>query len=99
MPWIHRSNQVDGSWSKRFKTEAGALKSLAKFLGSETWDGEPLRSRRAYHDDFGGRHYIEEVAASVRSGRTDEAIGRAFDARECGTATKAQLALLARHHY
>lgn len=99
MPWMHRSTQIDGSSSKRFKTEAGALKSLARFLGSETWDGEPLRSGRAYHDNYGGRHYIEEAPASVTSARTDEALKRAYDARECGTATKQQLALLDRHNF
>jgi len=97
MPWIHRSAHSDGRSSKRFKTETAALASVAKSMGRDHDYGEPLQANRRYVDDNGGTHIVEEVSSSVRSAATDEALGRAYDARECGTATKRQLALLDRH--
>jgi hypothetical protein len=98
MPWYHRGEHSDGSWYKFFSTEAAALASIAKFLGrNHDSDGHPLRSGQRYVDAFGGTHRVSET--TVPNARTMAAIERAYDAREGGTATKRQLALLHRHGY
>jgi hypothetical protein len=95
MKWVHTGEHVDGAWHKVFATEAKALASVAKYLGRDTDYGEPLVAGRQYVDDNGGTHRVSQTSAT--SAHTADALRKAYDARECETATKRQLALLERH--
>jgi hypothetical protein len=84
------NNAPDGQHVRTFKTEAAALKALAEFLGRKV---EGLAINRSYVSDWGNRLIVEKRAAGHTAAR-EIALANAFDAREMGTATKRQLALL-----
>jgi len=92
--FYHRISACDGSSYRIYASEAKARAAVEKFCGYPMPEG-----RSSMVDDYGTRHTIEEVSDRVKSGRTMEAIERAYGARECGTATKRDLALLAKHYY
>ena len=84
----------DGRHARTFKSEAraiGALKSYVPGMGEGQY-----KVGHTYYSDWGRRLTIEERADGWNA-RTEEAVGDAYDARECETATKRQLALLAKH--
>lgn len=98
MAYVMINRAPDGTHTRAFKSEARALKALAEMLGRETYGGEPLKVGRTYVSDWGNVLTVEERAAGHTAARED-ALREAFDARECGTATKRQLALLEKHGF
>lgn len=88
----------DGTHNRTFKSEALALAALAEMLGRETHEGQPLKISTTYYSDWGNALTVEERAAGHTAAR-ETALREAFDARECGTATKRQLALLDKHRF
>ncbi len=88
--WTHHAEEVDGRWSKSFRTFEQAIISLKKYV--KISDETEVHSSEIYFSDIGGRHHI-----SRHDGLTDkqrEKYREAYDARECGTATKAQMFFL-----
>lgn len=84
----------DGRHESVHKTLDAAGEALAKMLGYpvEVKLGEP------YYSDWGNRLVVEARPAGHTAAK-ERALRAAFDARECGTATKAQLALLDRRGF
>ena len=92
--YVHSSRQVDGSWSHLFNSEAEALADLGEYVNDR-----PLKVGFTYYDDNGGSHIVSTAPNSVKSAEQVEAIRQAYDDRETGTATPAQLKLLAKFGY
>ncbi len=92
MPFVLINHAPDGTHESVHRNELSAKRALARMLGREPAEFKPGRS---YISDFGARLVVEE-RPSGHSVRDERALRRAFDARECGTATKAQLAFLER---
>lgn len=90
MTFVLINNQSDGRHVRAFKTEAAALKALAKFMGRPVGD---FKVGQTVYDDWGGRLVVEERPSGHTAAR-EAAFAKAYDAREMGTATKAQLKLL-----
>lgn len=93
MTYVLINHAPDGTHNRTFKTEAAALKALAEMMGRDHDFGEPLKACRTYHSDWGNALTVEERAAG-HTATKETALRKAFDARECGVATKRQLALL-----
>lgn len=105
MPYAHIIHAEDGRHVSVYQTAAKAVEALIRNAGQGGGVAEAMRDSAGreleygsavyrYVDDFGRRHVIEWTAA--RNKRELEAYGDAYDARECGIATKAQLRLLNR---
>jgi len=87
--WVHSGRHADGSWTHMFSSEQKALDDLGKYINDR-----PLVSGVVYYDDNGGVHRVSSAPNNVKSAEEVERIRQAYDARETGTATKAQLKLL-----
>jgi len=92
MPFVLINHAEDGTHESVHRNEVSAKRALARMLGREPAEFAPGRT---YISDFGNR-LIVETRPSGHNARDERALRRAFDARECGHATKRQLALLAR---
>jgi hypothetical protein len=91
MTYVLINHAPDGTHNRTFKTETAAFKALADFLGRRP--GAQFVVGAEYYSDWGNRLVIEERAAG-HTATKETALRKAFDARECGVATKRQLALL-----
>lgn len=90
MTYVLINSACDGRHVRAFKTEAAALKAMAD------WFGRPVDgyvSGRTYYGDWGNRLTVEERPSGHTVAR-EARLAKAYDARECGTATKSQMALL-----
>lgn len=90
--WMHRGQECDGEWTKTFATQEEAAASLREYALANP--AAPIQPRRRYTSDIGGQHWI-----APHDGLSDEdrdAYRAAYDARECGTTTPEQDALLER---
>ncbi len=92
MPFVLINHAEDGTHESVHRNAISAKRALARMLGREPAGFEPGRS---YVSDFGNRLIVEERPAG-HNARDERALRRAYDARECGLATKRQLALLER---
>jgi hypothetical protein len=97
MSFVLINHAPDGTHSRVFKTARGALKALRDYL-TRAPDAGPLEVGQTYYSDWGNRLVVEERPAGHRAA-TETALRAAYDARECGTATKRQIALLDRHGF
>ena len=86
----------DGVHPKVFKDLDSAGRELTRQMGRKPRDGIVLQKR--YRDNWGRTLIIEERPKGWTAPK-ERALGAAFDARETGTATPAQLALLEQHHF
>ena len=93
MSFVLINHAEDGTHNRVFKKIDGALKALSEQLGREVTDNFAVG--KTYYSDWGNRLVIEERAAG-HTARNETALREAYDARECGVATKRQLALLER---
>lgn len=94
--YTHSVTHVDGTHTKVFPNRWRALEAMARSLGYDEDDGNQLRPDRDYIDSNGGRHIVEHLPYGINNARQADALREAYDARECGTATKRQLAMLER---
>jgi hypothetical protein len=94
MSFVLINHAPDGTHNHVYKTARGALKALGDYL-TRAPDAGPLEVGQSYYSDWGNHLVVEERAAG-HSARSESALRAAYDARECGTATKRQLALLDR---
>lgn len=87
--YYHRGSHCDGVWYRLFPTEEAARADMAKAGPLErSWSGQV--------DSNGGTHSVGVVPYGVKSAAGMKALERAYDAREMGTLTAAQKALLTR---
>jgi hypothetical protein len=93
--WTNYS--IDGTHTRTFRSEKTAIAALVKFLGRADDCGEAICVGKSFYDNYGARQFIEERVTYVTA-KQEDAQRRAFDARECGTATKRQLALLEKNY-
>lgn len=97
--WVHVGRHVDGRWVKGFHTCAKALDSLRAFVPDAPTEAQWNKTEhRSFVDDNGGSHYVTQLD----KGMTTEIYRRlltAYDARETGTATPVQTALLDKWHF
>jgi len=93
MTFVMINRAPDGTHNRTFETEKRALEALAEMLGRDTDMGQPLAVGRTYVSDWGNAITVEERPAG-HTAALEDALREAFDARECGTATADQLALL-----
>lgn len=91
MSFVLINHAPDGTHNHVYKTVAAAERALVAFLGHPV----EFALGRDYYSDWGNHLVVEERAAG-HTARSEAALRSAFDARECGTATKRQLALLDR---
>ena len=91
MMWYHRIEHVDGVSFRTFATEAEAKADMEKSgpLERERWSGRSI-------DSNGGAHSTGRAPYGVKSARGLLAMEKAYDARETGTLTPAQKAMLTR---
>lgn len=89
MPYYHKISACDGSSYRVFATRDQALASVGDFLGRSV---HSAHSR--FYDDSGGVHTVGECPGKISTAEELRAYERAFDARETGTATPEQIALL-----
>jgi hypothetical protein len=94
MKYVLINNAVDGTHESVHKTHIGAINALIKMLGWQV-DGE---IGRTYYSDWGNTLIIEERPDNWTAS-VERATREAYDARECGTATKRQLDLLDRNGF
>jgi len=106
--WNLSITAEDGTHNHVHKSYGAAIDALCAQLGIDMdieidddprWRDEPLRANRRYTDDYGRRLVIERMPSGITTAKQLDRLGEAYDARECGIATKAQLALLARANY
>lgn len=95
MSYVLINYSCDGTHNRVFKTPEKAKNALALFLGRKV---EEISLDRSYYGDFGNRLIIEEREAS-HTARSETALRDAYDARECGVATKKQLTMLNKKGY
>jgi hypothetical protein len=94
MAYVLINRAEDGTHESVHKTEALAIRALVKMLGRPV----EFELGRAYVSDWGNRLVVEERAAG-HTAKSERALREAYDARECGIATKRQLALLDRQGF
>lgn len=92
MTFVLINSAPDGVHESVHKTLDAAGAALAKHLGRPI-EARHVRLGEAYYSDWGNRLVIEARPAG-HTARIERQLRAAFDARECGTATEAQLALL-----
>jgi hypothetical protein len=80
----------DGRHVRVFKTLARTQMEVERFLGRAIPE---FAANRPYYSDYGNRLVVEERPDGWTPS-CERNLADAFDARECGEATKAQLALL-----
>ncbi len=85
----------DGTYDHVFATEGEAFKALTDFLG---YTPEVLRVGKDYIGHYGNRLCVVPVADGLDN-ETLSAIRDAYNLRECGEASAAQLALLETNGY
>jgi hypothetical protein len=95
MSFVLINHAQDGTHESVHRTEALAQRALTKMLGRLP---DEFQVGRTYISDWGNRLVVEERAAG-HTAASERALREAYDARECGTATKRQLALLERHQF
>ena len=96
MTFVLINRAPDGRHVRAFKCKHSALQAIADWFGHPLDpDGCDWKVGRTYASDWGNRLTIEERPDKFTA-RDEEAFARAYDARECGVATKRQLALLER---
>lgn len=86
----------DGRHARTFATAERAAAYVAKQIGRPVPVETVIRAR-TYYDDWGRALYLSVLPDSVATGAQVERLHRAYDARECGTATAAQLRMLEKH--
>jgi hypothetical protein len=97
MSYVMINRAPDGTHTRAFKSEALALAALAEMLGRSTDDcGLPLCPGRSYYSDWGNVITVEQRGPG-HTAAIETRLREAFDARECGTATKRQIALLEKY--
>jgi len=96
--YVHVGNECDGRWVKAFNTEAEARTSIKAYAIIDESDALPRRGV-SYHSDIGGTHSyhrLPPITHATLVAAQFESLLDAFDSRECGTLTAAQVELLAR---
>lgn len=99
--WVVEIGAEDGTHFHVYGSVEGAARAYADQLGRDLRpevlatlkDGVPVR---AVGDDWGRRISVYPAPGALTTAKQMAALRRAYDARECGVATKAQLALLAK---
>ncbi len=89
MMFVLINRAPDGVHESVHKTLEAAGEALSQHLGRKV----EARLGEAYYSDWGNRLVVERRPAGHTAAK-ERALRAAFDARECGVATKAQLALL-----
>ena len=96
MSFVLINHAPDGTHMRVFETDGAAKDVLSTMLGGD--QGVPLVIGRTYYSDWGNALTIEERPPGW-SADAEEARRHAYDARECGTLTDAQEALLETHRW
>lgn len=89
------NNAPDGRHISCYSTLEKAQKQVLGLIGNPQW---PFLIGRTYYSDWGNAITIEERPDNWTQS-IEKRMSEAFDARECGTATSAQLALLDKHMF
>ena len=93
MAYVLIMRDVDGTHSSVYPSILPALDALAAYTGK---DRDSVVTGVRYVSDFGSVGIVEQRPVGWTN-RTERALAEAYDARECGTLTKRQQALLDRH--
>jgi hypothetical protein len=97
MSYVLINHAPDGTHHHAYKTAAGALKALRAYL-TRSLDAGPLEVGQTYYSDWGNALTVEARPAGHTAAK-ERALFHAYNARECGSATKRQLALLEREGF
>lgn len=90
-PWVHVIQAQDGLIVRGFHTRAKAEADIRQYV---TVEGA-LEKSQTFYSDNGSSHFIDELQDGCNTA-TYRKLQAAYDAREMGTLTKAQTALLSK---
>jgi hypothetical protein len=93
MSYVLINRAEDGVHTKVYQTQQAALDAMFWELGLHADFYSSMKVGQTYTDDWGRRFTVEE-RRSGHTAKREDALRRAYDARECGYATKRQLAML-----